>query len=120
MQTGVSLPQPDVSAIDLETGRFIVAWWYYFQKLFARTGGASGGSFGPPSSVILGPSPFDFIAPNNGFVMVSGGGVKRMQYSTDGAAFFDVGQFYASHPVTLGAALRIDYIGTPIATFFPG
>lgn len=116
----VRMPQPNITPISEGTGQFSYAWWYFFLKLFQRTGGSSGGDFGPPSVIAPTGSPFDFVPPSNGFVIVSGGGVTRMRYGPDTSTLYDVGAFYGSHPVVAGYLLEIVYARTPNVTFFPG
>lgn len=115
----VNLPLPTALPLNPD-GTFTHAWWYYFQRMFARTGGGTGGDFGPAAAIELGASPFRFVAPSSGSVLVSGGGITLLRYSIDGTKWFSTGSYYGAFPVAATALLEVTYVRTPIMTFFPG
>ncbi len=114
------LPQPLSPVVDPGTGLITQTWWFYFQRLYARTGAGTGGDFGSPAIVDVAASPFSYTAPSNGAVLISGGGVKRARITPDGSSYYAIGQFYGAVPLASGWELIVEYVRAPVITFLPG
>jgi hypothetical protein len=87
-------------------------WYRYFQ---ANEQGE------PPaneSQITVQPSPFSFIAPTKGFVMISGGAVNLVQFNRSGTNI-NTGQTNGTFPVSLGDTIRVTFSGKPVMTFVP-
>lgn len=115
-----ALPQPTTPLVDPQTGYPAPAWWYWFQRIQARTGGSTGGSYGAPVTVNLGDSPYVYTATGNGSVVISGGGVSRLRYAQAGSVWQTVGNFYVPFPVSVGTMLEFTYLRRPQVVFLPG
>lgn len=114
------LPAPTTPIVDPQTGLIDQTWWYFFQRLFARTGSGTGGAFGNPGVITLGASPFTYTATVNGNAIVSGGGVARLEIARGNGTFYLTGSNYGAFPLAVGDKLRMTYIGAPQLVFFPG
>lgn len=101
-------------------GIVTIPWWYFFQRLFTRTGGGTGGSFGPGQIIHLTASPFSFTPTTNGTLFVSGGGIYQMLISRSGGTNFPVGGFYGAFPLAFGDMITVRFVGSPELVFFPG
>jgi len=119
MDVGANLPHPTTIVSDAEAGRVADVWYQWFLRIFARTGGGTGGNFGPPATIPATGSPVSYTATNNGYVLVTGGGVSRVRYSQDGTTWYASGQFYTAHPVTIGDTVEVTYVRAPVMTFIP-
>lgn len=115
-----TLPLPVVQAFDPDTGSFTHPWWYYFQRIYQRTGAASGGSFGPPETVTLGASPFVYTATQNGSVLICGPGMIRVEIQPADGIWYPTGGWYGSCAINAGDSMRFTFIGSPSVTFLPG
>lgn len=120
MNNTTNLPAPRYPFADPKTGAVSTPWWYYLQALFNRTGGASGGDFGPTVSIALTGSPFIYTSTGNGSLLVSGSGVVRLQIAPSGTTYYPTGSWYGAFPLSVGSLVRLDYVGTPVLTFIPG
>lgn len=119
MALGINIPPPQSRAVDQASGTFSREWWYWFQGIYARSGGSSGGSFGPAESIVLSSSPFTYTASLNGSMLVSGTGVVRCEIIRDTVSYV-TGSWYGAFPLSAGDQFRIRYVGHPTVTFFPG
>jgi hypothetical protein len=124
------LPAPAVPVVDPASGYLTPVWFSWFQSMFARLGGSDtttsqvladlvAGSTLPAIPVVIGPSPFVYTAPRAGFVLVSGGGVTKLEITANGTTFFPTGSWYGAFPVAKKSQARLTYIGTPSVTFIP-
>jgi hypothetical protein len=119
MASAVNIPPPQIRAIDTTSGTFSREWWYWFQGIYSRTGGASGGSFGAAVSIVLTSSPFTYAPTQNGSILVSGPGVVRCEIIRDATSYV-TGSWYGAFPLSIGDQFLIRYVGHPTVTFFPG
>jgi hypothetical protein len=71
------------------------------------------------SPVTVGASPYDYIAPVKGSVIVQGGTVTSLEFSRDGTSFYDVGQTSGMFLLNQSDYLRITHAGAPTVTFVP-
>jgi hypothetical protein len=87
-------------------------WYRYFQ--------AADSGEPPANETTLKPtgSPFSFVAPSQGFVMISGGTVSLVQFNRSGTNI-NTGQTNGTYPVSLGDTIRVTYSGIPVMTFVP-
>lgn len=96
---------------DLPTTR---GWYSYWAGLF------SGQPNGPAAPITVGTSPFTYVAPAGGSVIVNGGTTTQIKYSRDGNNFFVTGVIAGMLPVSQGDQLVITYsVGPPTMTFVP-
>jgi hypothetical protein len=98
----------------LETGSVTTRGWYTFWL-----GLLQGQPVGAPSAIVPGVSPFSYVAPLGGSVILSGGTVSKVEVSRDGMTFYVTGQTSGMFPVSQGDTLRVTYSGVPTITFIP-
>lgn len=88
-------------------------WYFFFQGLWKGA---------PPSAESLitpSASPFTYIAPSRGFLIVSGGTVVAVQYSRDGLSNYLTGQTSGCFPLSQGDRLIVIYSAAPTLTWVP-
>lgn len=74
----------------------------------------------PAVAVTVGASPFVYVPPANGYVIVNGGTVAGISFSRDGVTFFNCGQLAGAFPVARGDSFRVTYSVAPtVFEFFP-
>lgn len=104
---------PDVSQPLNPKGTTAAGWFRFWQGLW------SGTPTGPQSVITVKSSPFSYVAPAGGSVLISGGTVSQIQYSRDGANFYVTGQTAGMLPVSQGDTLVVTYSVPPTMVFFP-
>lgn len=120
----VSLPQPGIAFLAPD-GSVSRQWYYFLIGIFNRTGGSSGAktlqpSVALPSAITPSASPFVYTAPSIGYVMVSGGGISKLEFSRDTVNWFPTGGFYGEFWLNAGDNLRVTYPDTaPSMVFTP-
>jgi hypothetical protein len=114
-----TLPIPTAPIAD-KNGVVTQVWWFFFQRLFVRTGQGTGGNFGTPLPLAPLASPFAYAPSTSGYLLVSGGGVYRMRISRQGGSPYPTGSFYGSFALQPGDEIIIEYVAAPTLTFFPG
>lgn len=88
-------------------------WYRFFAD--THTGRPQGSEYAlAPSG-----SPYTFIAPSAGFVIVQGGTVSAIAFSRNGTTFYPTGQTQGCVPVSAGDTLVITYSSVPALTFVP-
>ena len=92
-------------------------WYQFITALWNRSGGGPGRG-GAVKVVPVTTSPTAFTAPQDGTVVVAGGGVISITL-TRGAAAVKIGQFYAPLPVLSGDKVEIAFVAAPAVTFIP-
>ncbi len=120
MNLNQGFPSLSSKFVDPETG-FLTEFAYQFLlSLWNRTGAAVGsGSGGPAKMLSVGASPFIYIAPQNGALIVSGQGVSALDFSRDGArTWYSLGSFYGSVGMLKGDQIRVTYPGAPPSVEF--
>lgn len=60
-------------------------------------------------------SPFVYVAPQGGFVIIQGGTVSKVQFTRSGT--YTTGQTNGLFPVSLGDQITVTYSGAPTMTF---
>lgn len=70
-------------------------------------------------SVAVGASPFTYVAPDNGKLVIQGGTVSLIELGRKGS-FVTVGLVAGVTPVVKGDQVRITYTVPPTLTFFKG
>ena len=98
----------------LQTANTTTRGWYTFWL-----GLLQGQPVGAPISIVPGVSPFSYVAPVGGTVIVTGGTVSKIEVSRDGVTFFVTGQTSGMFPLSMGDTLRVTYSVVPTATFLP-
>ena len=88
-------------------------WYFFFVGLFRGLAPAF------ESGVVVGASPFAYVAPVRGSVIVSGGTVSLIRFSRDGSSFYDVGATSGMFPLNAADRLEITYSVAPTVTFVP-
>lgn len=76
-------------------------------------------STAPLASVVVGASPFTFVAPDPGKLVVQGGTVSLVELGRKGS-FATTGITAGVIPVARGDQVRVTYSVLPTATFFRG
>ena len=74
----------------------------------------------PPAAetaITPGPSPFTYIAPQGGFVIINGGTVSKIQFGR--TSTYTTGQTSGTFPISLGDTIIVTYSGAPTMTFVP-
>lgn len=74
----------------------------------------------PPAAevaIVVGVSPFTYIAARAGFVIVNGGTVSQIKFGR--TATYVTGQTTGTFPVALGDQVIVTYSGAPAMTFVP-
>lgn len=105
---------PDVSTPLTTKGALTSAFFRFFSGLF------NGTPTGNLSVVTTSASPFTYIAPVGGTLIVNGGSTTQIQFSRDGANFYIVGQTSGMFPLSQGDQLVITYpVAKPTITFIP-
>jgi len=97
----------------VEGGRTSKVWYFFWQALW------NGIPPGAESSVTAGPSPFNYVAPRGGFVIVQGGSVSHISFSRNQTTFYNTGQTTGVFPLSKGDSLSITYSSAPALTFVP-
>lgn len=96
---------------DMPTTR---GWFSFWSGLFA------GQATGPHSAITVKSSPFTYVAPLGGSVIVQGGTTTQIKFSRDGNNFFVTGVTAGMLPVSQGDQLVVTYsVGPPTMTFVP-
>lgn len=89
-------------------------WFTFWSGLF------NGQPTGPIAGITVKSSPFTYIAPLGGAVIVQGGTTTQIQFSRDGNNFFVTGQIAGVIPVSQGDQLVVTYsVGPPTMIFVP-
>jgi hypothetical protein len=126
-----AMPAPASPMVDPATGIVSPAWWAWMRSMWTRTGGGTGSTMSalaglvanqsaPGVPVTLGASPFVYTAPSHGQIMISGGGVVRLEITANGSTWFNTGAYYGAFPLASGSQARLTYVGTPPGmTFIP-
>jgi hypothetical protein len=67
---------------------------------------------------LVGTSPFTYTNTSGGplEVVISGGGVSKLQLSRDNTLFYDTGSYYGMFTLAAGDKLRVTYIAAPTMT----
>lgn len=116
----LNIPTPASPIVVPATGILTREWWYWFRRITERTGGATGGDFGPVVPVALTASPAVFTASNGGTLLVSGSGMIRLEISKDGGTWYSAGSWYGGLRMTETSKARLTFIGAPVVVFIPG
>ena len=73
---------------------------------------------GPAQTVTPSGSPYTYIAPSDGGVMVTGGTVTLLEYGRH-STFVSVGLLAGSARILRGDSIRVTYAVAPTITFMP-
>lgn len=87
------------------------SWYRYFQDLERGIPAAN------EVGIVVGASPFIYIAPRGGFVIVNGGTVSLVQFTRTNT--YTTGQTQGCFPLSLGDQLTVTWSGKPTMTFVP-
>lgn len=105
---------PDVTTALTTKGALTSAFWRFFSGLF------NGTPTGNLSVITVGTSPFTYVAPVGGTVIVNGGSTTQIQFSRDGANFYITGLTAGMFPLSQGDQLVVTYpVAPPTMTFAP-
>lgn len=89
-------------------------WYSYWAGLF------EGQPTGPVAPLVVGPSPFTYLATAAGSVIVQGGTTTQIQFSRGDGNFYVTGVTAGMFPLAKGDLLVITYsVGPPTVTFVP-
>ena len=98
----------------LQTANATTRGWYTFWL-----GLLQGQPVGAPIAIVPGVSPFSYVAPLGGTVILTGGTVSKIEVSRDGVKFYSTGQTSGMFPLSMGDTLRVTYSVVPTMTFVP-
>jgi hypothetical protein len=113
-----NIPAPRVNLTD-GTGNISREWYRFFQNLFLLTGaGQRNASLQNPTVVSVGASPFIYSNESGGALelIVSGGGITKMEISRDQTTFIDTGSYYGMFALAPKDVIRITYMAVPTVT----
>lgn len=65
---------------------------------------------GPVEPIELDVSPLVFEAPGPGALLVSGGGMARLEFTRDGERWFPMGAHYGLFPLAAGDRMRLTFV----------
>lgn len=107
-----NLPNYPVPLVE-QRGNTSSAWYRFFSGLFT--------GLAPAAEVptVPGVSPWTYVAPVRGFLIVSGGTVSLVQFSRDGVNFYSYGVVAGPMPLNGADLIRITYTVPPTLTFVP-
>ena len=74
---------------------------------------------GAVAPVTVGASPFTFKASQKGALVISGGGLRRVEITRDGTTFYSTGAFRGMFPLSTNDSMRVTFTAVPVLTFFP-
>ena len=109
-------------------------WRLFMQDLYVRVGGNKATSNSQLQTAIsplvgasqvpqvLTSSPFTFVAAQRGKILISDGGITRVQFSRDNVTFFSTGAQRGTFIVLATDIIIISFLtgNAPTVTFFPG
>lgn len=116
------IPSSRVEINDATTGLISRDWYRFFFNLFTVAGGgALPGYTNPPAIVSVGGSPFSYAnsAAYDVDILISGGGVEKLEYSRDGLIYYDTGSYYGMFTLSPGDRIRMTYLTAPSLTLIP-
>lgn len=110
-----TLPTYEQPLLTGRGGKNIARGWYsYWAGLF------EGQPTGPVAPLVVGPSPFTYLASEAGSVIVQGGTTTQIQFSRGDGNFYMTGTTAGMFALAKGDSLVVTYsVGPPIATFVP-
>ena len=80
----------------------------------------SGQPTGSVTVVTVGASPFFYVAPQGGSLIIQGGSTTQIAFSRDGNNFFVTGLIAGMFPVSQGDTVKITYpVAAPTVNFVP-
>lgn len=115
------IPAPNVPISD-NYGVISREWFRFFQNIFLLVGGGKqNATLVGPTTVTVSASPFLYVNTSGGplEVVVSGGGVTKMELSRDRSTFVDTGSYYGMFMLAPDDVLRITYMAAPTITAVP-
>lgn len=104
-------PTYEVPIADTASGNTHKSWYRWFRDTEKGT---------PPSqelAIKITASPYTYIAPSKGFVVINGGSVSQVAFTRVGT--YTTGQTAGMFPVSANDKLTITYSGAPTITFVP-
>jgi hypothetical protein len=117
-QNITTIPSSRVDFIDPRTGLMAREWYRYFLNLSTSVGT---GTVIQPSILVPTASPFEYTN-NNSYpvdIMISGGGVVKLEFTRNGVEYYDTGSYYGMFMLSPGDQLRILYYTVPNMTLIP-
>jgi hypothetical protein len=107
-----------------EDGKALISreWYRFLFNLFTLNGSGGAATYmNPAIPVIAIESPVLYTNANTYTVdiMVSGGGVSKLEFSRDGTTFYDTGSYYGMFTLSPSDMLRVTYTQAPILTLIP-
>lgn len=91
-------------------------------NLFFLSGSGGAPTYANPAvPVVATTSPFLYTNADTYTVdiMVSGGGVSKLEFSRDGTTYYDTGSYYGMFTLSPSDMLRVTYTQAPILTLIP-
>ena len=113
-----NIPSARVLLVD-DDKRVTRDWYRFLLNLFELTGGGKhSATLTLPTPIVVGASPFTYTNTSGGplEVVISGGGVSKLQLSRDNTLFYDTGSYYGMFTLAAGDELRVTYIAAPTMT----
>ena len=112
------IPANRADFFDPRTGNMTREWYLFFSQVYSSI---VEGSTLPPSAVTIGASPYTYTNGNtyNEDIMISGGGVIKLEFTRDGVTFYNTGSYYGMFSLSPGDSLKIEYLTAPTVTSIP-
>jgi len=112
-----TIPAPRVSLLDERTGLISREWYRFLLNVYTK----ASDSTDEPTTLTVGPSPFTYKnelgSPVD--VMVSGGGISKLQFTRNGSSFYSTGSFYGMFTLSPGDAIKVFYVAAPTMVVIP-
>jgi hypothetical protein len=107
-----------------EDGEALISreWYRFLFNLFTLNGSGGAATYANPASpVVATGSPFLYTNADTYTVdiMVSGGGVSKLEFSRDGTTYYNTGSYYGMFTLSPSDMLRVTYTQAPILTLIP-
>jgi hypothetical protein len=107
-----------------EDGQALISreWYRFLFNLFTLNGSGGAATYANPASpVVATGSPFLYTNADTYTVdiMVSGGGVSKLEFSRDGTTYYNTGSYYGMFTLSPSDMLRVTYTQAPILTLIP-
>lgn len=112
------IPANRADFFDNRTGNMTREWYLFFSQMGNIL---LAGAQVSPSDVTVTASPFTYTNGNayDEDVLVSGGGIIKMEFSRDGTTFYDTGSYYGMFTLSPGDSLKVEYLTAPTMTVIP-
>lgn len=112
------IPANRADFFDRRTGNMTREWYLFFSQM---SNVLLSGTQVSPADVTVTASPFTYTNGNAYIedILVSGGGISKMEFTRDGVTFYDTGSYYGMFTLSPGDSVKITYLTAPTVTVIP-